>query len=158
MRFDRGVEPSGVGLLIGLHLSVMVVGRGTVQSFLAMTRGRPVTEVRTHSIEWRAHQSSANAFFLLVGTERSSFPRWRPAACAYRMDVPITCQALCNTCQWKRAIYCTDARARPLKQSSFWRRALCKLHIPANITHSQIVEGEKPSRLYAVSRGLTPGL
>jgi hypothetical protein len=45
------MEPSGGELLFGLHLSLMAVGSGTVQFFLAMTRGRPVTEVMTHSIE-----------------------------------------------------------------------------------------------------------
>jgi hypothetical protein len=51
------------------------LGRGTVQSFLAIMRGRPVIEVRTHSIECSAHQVLAKDCFLIVETEASSFLR-----------------------------------------------------------------------------------
>lgn len=65
--FDRDLEAVVVDFFrLGLT-SLKLLGRGAAQSFSSTTRGRPVMEVRMHSIECKAHQVCAIPFFFSSG-------------------------------------------------------------------------------------------
>jgi hypothetical protein len=93
--FDCNFDIGSMGVFFLEPASVIWASRGTVQSFRYITRGRPVIDVRTHSIECSAHQVCAIALFCSSVIETSSFFRWKPAACACRRETPIIYHALC---------------------------------------------------------------